>query len=650
LFVLFGGINLAKRLKKSSKKPLIGLEESAGHFINKNILKHAPNFPSLKLRLPKSRKENITILAAIVLVLAFILLQLILMNSTGIGTDEGNFVFTAKEVMQGKEPYNDFYTREAGSLLILLPIFSVFGATIETLRWIILFVHVLEVAIITFLAFKLTNSKKLTIASMFLAIILLQVNGPLDFYQGCFYQFSNLLSLALITIVLLKIFGKSNNDWGSTTLLTGFLVGIDIICYKGSIILLGVIPFLILLGVNRTGKTRFSIHDLVIFFASAMVPIAIYTAYFSIKTNLIHILQMVMGNVIASWLFALIFLFAVFNIFKIKKIILSFDIVVFCLNMLFVLVIIFRMVLDYAGTVGSLYSGLVFINLFTLMTIQIFSIYFSGRFRKIIFYICFALNAFILVFGFGNRGFFSGPPIEYYLASTVLFLVYNFVLFCFYLEKHEKQEHDKTIFLLGSALYLWLILFSIGGKLMPTRFESTLVLLPVLILIIFKIKSKASTLLRVVFILAVVLTIFMNSTLSNDYTLYSKSDFNSAVEYMNTNFDSNQTVFSLDTALLSEIPNKSMIPFYSQHVYIIEEEQSDYYYPGLREAFMDRDIILKKDDVLERLMGITPKYVVGSSRATLRIIRENDYLNSWFNDAYELKANFGRILIYERRD
>ncbi|VVB75312.1 Uncharacterised protein [uncultured archaeon] len=639
-----------RRARVQSRKDSLGsFEESVKHKINQDVLSRVPNFPKIKVSLPLKRKETIAVLSAVVIILAFILMQLVLMNSTGIGTDEGNFVFTAKEIMQGKEPNLDFYVREAGSLLVLLPVLSVFGTTIESLRWIILVVHVLEIAVIAFLAFKLTNSKKLTIASMLLTIVLLQVNGPLDFYQGCFYQFSNLLSLAIISIVILKLFGHLEMSWRRTAVITGLLIGLDIISYKGSIILLGVIPFLVLLGANQKNRTRFAVPDVLIFFLSAGIPIGAYFAYFSIKTNFLHILQMAMGNVLASWLFALVFFFAIFKLFLAKRISVSNDIVVFCLNFLFVLVIIFRMFLDYSGTINSLYSGLVFINLFTLMTIQFFSIYFSGRFRKVIFYICFALNAFILVFGFGNRGFFSGPPIEYYLASTILFIVYNFVLFCFYLEKHEKHEHDKKIFVLGSALYLWVIMLSIGGKLMPTRFESALVLLPILILIIIKIKSKATTLIKLIFIVAVVLTVFMNSTLSNDYTLYPKNSFDSAVEYMHINLDSNQTVFSLDTALLSEIPNKSMIPFYSQHVYIIEEEYSDYYYPGLTETFAGYDITMRKDDVLERLMDTVPKYVIGSSRATMRIIVENDYINSWFNETYSLKANFGRIMIYERR-
>jgi len=630
------------------KNSLESFEESVKHKINQDILSKVPNFPKIKSSLPVMRKENITILCALVLILAFILMQLFLMNSTGIGTDEGNFVFVAKEVMQGKEPYIDFYTREAGSLIFLLPVLNIFGPSIENLRWVILVVHVLEIGLIAFLAFKLTKSKKITIFSIVLSIALLQINGPLDFYQGSFYQFSNIFSLAIIAITTLKCFGYLDMSWRKTAIITGLLIGIDIICYKGATVLLAIVPFLILLGANHKGKTDFTTSNILIFFVAALLPVWAYLVYFSFKTNILHIIQMILWNVLACWFVALIFFLVVFKFFRDKKIVLKADLVVFGLNILFLLGIIYRMFLGYTETVASLYGGLVFINLFTLMTIQLFSIYFSGRFRKVIFFINIILNIFILVFGFGNRGFFSGPPFWYYLASAVIFIIYNFVLFCVYLEEREKSGHDNKIFILGAAVYLILMLFSIGGKLLPTKYESVLILLPVLILLIIKLKSKVTTLIRVIFIITVLSTIFINSTLSNDFTLYQKSSFDSAVGYMQTSLNPTEKVFSLDTALLAEIQNESFISFYSQHIFI-QDEDTDYFYNGLAEDYAGFDITLKKDDLIEKLMNTPPKYVVGSNRATLRVITENNFINSWFNESYFMKADFGRILIYERR-
>ena len=178
---------------------------------------------------------------------------------------------------------------------------------------------------------------------------------------------------------------------------------------------------------------------------------------------------------------------------------------------------------------------------------------------------------------------------------------------------------------------------------MPTRFQTILIFLPIMLILISSIKLKSRDIIYVLLLLGIIFSIYINFNLPNDYTFYTYNEFSEATNYIKDNF-SNELVFSLDTAILTSINNSNAILFHSP--FHLRDEENIYFYDGLRGGYSEYDISLAKSDILEKLKDEKPKIIFGAWRSTLRIFDNNEW-KEFLEENYVLIKDFGRIKIYE---
>jgi len=598
-----------------------------------------------------SKKEIIIVLCSIFILLSFIFFQFYKIYNSGIGTDEGNFLFITKLIQQNKIIFFDFYSRESGPLLILTPFFKIFNISIINLRYLIFGIHLLTLYFLYNCLSQISKNKPKNLLIVAISSVVLSFGGPLEIYTGIFYQLQAFLSVLLIFLLLKYWF---NNNFFSKKYLIwlGLLTGLGIITYKGLQIFWVLIPFTIYL---KQSSWKYYVKSIVLFFLTSIFPVLFYGFYYAYWTNIMRIYNIILSDVFLNF----IILFGIFLIgattFKIIKqednLTNNKEIWLILLNFIFIIGLTYNIMKDATLFFSSFYGGLILQYSFLIIMLQYLTISQTYRYRRPLIFSYILTNLTIAVLGFGSRGFFTDVPITYHILSTGLFIFYNLILISIFIYPSTINKIYKNSNLLYICLILniyFIITGLFGGYIMPTRFSSLLYFLPILILSTSLIYSQKiiRVLIFITLILSACFSIFINIKLPNDYTFYSKESFEYVVNYIKDNIKTDKSVFSGDTALLSEIENKSIINFYSPWQFI--DNQKENCLSGESYEFITKDVCLGPKEILEQIKLRNPDYIIGSWRSTLRTF-ENLEGESFLEQNYILEIINDRIYIFKKK-
>lgn len=601
-------------------------------YFKKQVLMHLTAFNT-----KKNKKIVLMGLAVSSLLITFIF-QFYKIYHSGIGTDEGNFLYATKLIQNGKTIFFDFYSREGGSLMVLVPFFKFLETTIINLRYLVLGIHLLTIFTFYLCLKTISDNKTRNLLVVGTSSIILSFGGPFEIYTGIFYQLYALLSVLLFYFIL-----KFNEDEKRIWLL-GILSGLSILVYKGAEVFLLLIPLAIFLKQNNQKEY---LKKILLFFFLSLGVIILYWVYYGLKENFHDIYYLVLSDVVRNYFIT--FLVSLTGIFFLAQnsLIKKTENLVISLNMLFYAGLAYSFSREASSLFSSFYGGVILEYSFLLMLLQYLNINYSGRYAKPLLFGYMTTNLLILILGFGSRGFFTVVPSVYHIFSTVLFLVYNIILgFKFLFEKipvERKSDAKLTITLMLTAFFILNGFF--GGYLIPTRFYSLLYFLPILVLSFIltgpwnKFKISILTLATV----SAGFSVMINTTLSNDYTFYTIDNFTESVKYLKENLKSTDKVFSVDTSVLSEINNGGIINFYSPWQFSGLENRICSGYPRRGKE----DVCLRVEGVINRVKETKPDYIIGSGRSTFRLFDniEGGYI---LNSTYVLKKTDRRISIYKK--
>ncbi len=601
---------------------------------------------------PTSTKFSLGFLLGIAgLFLLFLIVQIYRLYTTGIGTDEGNFLYAIKQLSYGEVLFKDFWIRESLVLLFLLPFQGIFGNSIENLRFFVLGVHILIFVMFILLMRQYSTDKKQIFFVLVLTTVVLHFNGAFEFYSGVFYQLSYLFNLFIIFLLTHYYFKESKGY--SLAAFLGALVAMSTLTYKGGEILLVIIPVMIIL--KKAWEVRENIARILLFFLFYYLIVFMYWAYYAMKTDFTHIFNLILIDVVLNALILLIVFLIGLGILALlirsrllaSKFKISEDLILLLLNIILLVSFVLRFFEDPERLYWSVYGGLIFNYLFLLMFIQFANIYLSSN-RIFLALIYLPVNIALLVMGYGERGFYTEVLPYYHMIAAYIFIAYNILLLAFAFKQNslEYKKETKLYFLL-ILTFFWFIISILGGPLMPTRFQTISIFLPILLLSFSLIKTPMKTPLYIFILVALTFTVYTNATLPNDYTFYGYDNFKEARDYINTNLDEYATVFSLDTPLLTETKFKSIISFYSNSNFY--KEEPSYLYPGMREKYAGKDIALNQSEIFAKIVKERPEYIFGTSRNTFKFFTQNEEFAEYLSQNYVETKQIGRITIMRRR-
>ncbi|MFA5125800.1 MAG: hypothetical protein WC462_02235 [archaeon] len=590
-------------------------------------------------------------LALVGILIVFLIIQIYKIYTTGIGTDEGNFLYTAKLILEGKSIYVDFWAREFGVLFLLIPWFKFFDITIINLRF---FVFVTKVVLFFLLFFLLKsmnfkNKKDLFILFIFSILISLET-GMFAVWHGIFYHFYFLISLLLVFLIY-KVFIEKKLKYNLfSVLLFSFLVSFGIITYKPLLCFV----FILLVFVEITDKSRRNSNYLFISVVLIMLIFFwIFLSYF-LKNSYYHIFRVFFIDIFFYFFILVGVYFFIIIILKLIPYFYSFfqknyvelnytEIFVSFLPILIVFFGIYGFFMKNAFFTSITY-GLALQYSFILIILEFCNIFLvSKRKRFFVRFFYIVLNIFLIFFSFISVDKYTLVNLDnrlFYLIPIILFTLFILV----YKFNNDLKIIDKQKYSFILILFI-LILFlpNVVGVWFPTKFQQ----LFFCSILLFPLLNKQ---VKRIVILSFIFTIIINLSYTNDYFIYDINDFDSSVNYLN-NFDSNDSVFSSDPALLSEINLKQIILFQSPSFFrfnsTVESNvgESIYNYTELEDLFPNSDVSLDKNSFFNKIKTTKPVYIIGS-HLTFNIF-SNKILKNFLYENYDLNNRFGKIYIYK---
>ncbi len=581
------------------------------------------------------------IISLILIFLLFVATQIYKIYNSGIGTDEGNFIYTLKLLNDGQKLFYDFWSRESGSLFFLYPYFKLVKISIINLRFFIFFSHFITLAVFYYFINKLNTNKLNKLVISLLSVVILSFNGPLEIYLGSFYQFAFLLN-SLIIFILYLYFSKTKTI---NYLISGaLLTGLAILNYKGAQIFIILFPILIL--IKHKNRLKKCLIDLIFFSIVSLIPILFYWSYYSISSSSFHVYQIILKDVIPNFL--VIFLFLIFIIFinfkkKLSHLFFIKDNLILYSNLFIFACLGYLLITNFSRVTFSFYSALILNSSFLIFVFQIINVSTIKNYKKllIIFYII--TDIFFLIFGFGGRGYFTSVPTKYHVIGALIFITQILYLGINY-KKIQLTSQKQNLWVLIFIFNIWFAISIMGGELIPTRFQSLLSFLPLVLYIFIKV-AKKELFIILLFFISVIFSLYLNIMLPNDYTLYSMDNFKDAQKYIKSEIKNNEMIFSADTSLLLSSNSNNAIAFHSP--FHFRNDEDVYYYEEIKNRYGSKEISLVKRDILEKLKSNKPLYIYGSWRSTIRLFTNNDEWESFLKDNYRLIKQVNRVYFYK---
>lgn len=588
----------------------------------------------------------IYVLSLFILISSFLIVQWIQLHNTGIGTDEGNFLYTVKLLLQEKKLFIDFWSRESGSLIFLIPWFKIFSVSIINLRLFIFLTHIifLYVTICIINCFSPNKTQRLMAITLITVIYLTKV---LNFYAASFYQIFNLLTLITV-LLLIKIFINGRVSYLKLIIL-GLITGINCLVYRGGvgIYALTLATLLITFFLKNWIWGKIFIKKIALYIAFTSLPIIIYWFYYAIHTSYYHIYKVIIGGYFEEILPIGAFIIIIFILIKkiemLKRLAGNFDFHILMYN-IFLYGMFLYSALKNESFFQFFYAGIFFDSIFILFSIQALSIYLSksNKLKHVLFFLYSISGIFIFYKGYGFRGYYTGVNSTLYLLSIPIFIFYIFVLYQICKQKKDVEPSEKLKFFLIILVFINLI-FIFGGELTSNRFQESLLLCPLMILGILLIRiKKAYWSIKLLIVGSLIFFTFTNLNLSQDYTFYSIKDLMVATAKINQITRGESTVFSADTSILSEIQSSNIISFHSP--FHFREEKDLYFYDGIEK--FNTDISITRSQFFEKMQTQEPDFIIGSWRSTMRLFDDPSW-NAFLSKNYIQVNRVGRIYIYE---
>jgi len=635
----------------------------------------------------------------IIALLLFFIIQSLQIGTIGVGTDEGNSINTLKLMISNNLVlYKDFWAREPGSLFILWPVVKIFGYSLSTLRYSIIFIQII-IIFLTYIIVRDNFNKNFGILSVFL--LLLFNNVFIRLYPGSFHQIWHLLFLGLLVVIYSLFECKENRFY---LIILGLITGYSILSYKYSCIFLLIIPTII--WVIQEGTLRSKFKNIQYFLWSSFIPIALFIIYYSAKTDFMHIYNIIIGDVLIIYLFlsivSVIFLILLYflnvgnsdipnqmerGIFNyrvsakhyqkpiilvkrlFKKIIDTFffnsifeshNFMVF-LSIISLLCVLVWGMLDYIRGDGSIFStwwlmfveaSYVFLAVFTL-NIQ------NVKSNKKVFWIYYIMVATLIYFsytlGFGETGLFRMMPNKFQLTILLILISYLTIVpfLCFNKNNLFKKIEMKFYYIFLIIINFFLLFLIFGGYFFVGRYITFACIFPFLLpLLLFNLKRNIFKYALIFLVLiSLIFSSYIHGSIPNDYTFYSPKSVQKVVYFIESNSSEKDTIFTGDLVLASEIKRENIIHISSPWIY---RGTPSYLYNGINKY--KTQVSMNKAQIADLLLTKKPKFIVGSGRATWMTFFDegNDPSNIKFkkilNSEYQCITTIDQFTIYILKD
>jgi len=620
-------------------------------------------------------KEGWYISGLIIALLLYFIIQSFQIGTIGVGTDEGNAINTLKLMISNNLVlYKDFWAREPGSLFLLWPIAKIFGYSLSTLRYSMIFIQLI-IIILTYIIVRNNFNKNLGILSVFL--LLLFNNMFIRLYPGSFYQIWQLLFLVLL-VVTYSMF-EYKEKWIYLIIL-GLITGYSILSYKYSCIFLIAIPTII--WVIQEGTPIYKFKNIQYFWWSSFIPIALFTMYYSAKTDFMHIYNIIIGDVLIIYFFIFIvsiIFFIILYFLNVQKRNISnqmeksfFDTLFFnsfseshnftaFLSIISLLCVLLWGMIDCIRGNGSNFStwwlmfieaSFVFLAVFTL-NIQNVK---SNKKSFWIYYIMVAtLFYFSYTFGFGETGLFRVMPKIFQFVILLILIIYLITVpfLCFNKNNLFAKKEIRFYYICIIIINFFLLFLIVGGYFFVGRYFTFVCIFPFLLpLLIFNLKRNIFKYILIFLILiSLIFSSYIHGSIPNDYTFYSPKSVGNVVYFIESNSSEKDTIFTGDLVLASEIKRENIIHISSPWIY---RKTPSYLYDGIDKY--ETQVSMNKSQLADLLLTKKPKFIVGSGRATWKTFfdEEIDPSNTKFKNIldseYQYIATIDRFTIYISKD
>lgn len=549
-----------------------------------------------------------------------------------IGTDEGNFLYTSKLILEGNLPYKDFFSRESGSLLFLIPYFSVFPISFENLRILVLGLQLASYFLMYLTLKRIGISTNNSLLVIIASLIMLQGSYYFRVFPGIFYSFFILSILGSVYFGYSYMLQKKSKY----LICLGALIGIGSTCYKGSL-LLGIAMLSFILYLNKDNRKEL-VNSVLIFMSALSVPILLYWIVFASYTSFTHIYMIVWGDLL-KWtgILLLIAIAGTITIIALKDVsfvkkLLQDDLILVYANILFFGMLLYRnWTFNGLGfsAFESYYSGVIIVSSLALMLVLFLNGMICKKYRYPIIILWTVMNLFVVFNSYGQDGFMLDSPRYIHTIGVGLLVIasaYSYLIPK--LKLHTPRSEDKhllTVVLILSSLNIF------SGYLMPIRFEVFYILLAVLLGLFIKYNPHPFNIGMLLLILGGAFTLFTSLGVDHNYYLYEKDTHDRALEFMEKNLQPDDTVFSLDTSILSEIAISTSIKFNSPFQFMDANHNLlptiAYNYSGFVEEYEGTDLVLDGSRLLKRTSEKRTTYILGTRSYTLALLKDMGWYN-----------------------
>lgn len=222
--------------------------------------------------------RNKAYLVLFVMIFTAFVIRLWLASQQVIGAEEGNYLYDANLILDGKMPFKDFETRSPFIMYSFALLFKIFGVSIMAERVLGIF----AVCVSSFFIFKIGEeiaNHKIAFLSAFLFLF-----TPYSLFRlGGGYTISIIFQLMLVTISMYFFVIAIKNENNVDYLLSGIFIGLGVLARRSAAVFLFVIPLFLFFYYKREIKKI--IKNYFIFLIGFISVFSLVLSYFIATTS-----------------------------------------------------------------------------------------------------------------------------------------------------------------------------------------------------------------------------------------------------------------------------------------------------------------------------------------------------------------------------
>ena len=571
--------------------------------------------------------------------------------NSGIGTDEGNTLNFVKLITDGSQLYKDFWYREPLSAFLywISNFYKLPFDQIYNLRIFVILIYTILI-IVVFIFVKKIYDKQTAL----LTIILMGIFSPLFLkINWGLFNIVWFLCLVVLLFVLHKIYVGKINNLG--LLLSGFLCGVSILNYKATQVF--IILFLIILFQKYKKVTV----GFLVYLFGAGLPVFIFYLYYGVQSGLFNIYNIIIGKTLV-FIITLVLVVSIiyliqsqdYRFLSIRKTIKSIDYI----EAFSVISILLFFLISVKNIINgmNLWPFLVESGNVLIWLLVLNFLYFNSKYKykylKFVFLIIYTIVYLgIIIISYANPGYIKGIGLFVNIAFAIGPLLIIFAMPTL-INAHKEKLQTSFIKIVLIVSNMYLLSVWIGSNFIHSRFKYVLMIIPFIFAILLSEISKKNY--ENVFVFFVLL-FFLSGSSSlhltredhNDYVLYSKQTIDESISKLE--LAENDLIFTGDLYLSANVENENI--FKGGTTWIFRNKNRTF--PEYRSK-IKMSISTSKNDYAQIIKQKTPKYIIGSSRATFNIFfdekdKSNVSLSKVLKDDYTLMEKVKQISIYERR-